>query len=107
MGPTMTARVLRGAALLDTYKRNWWLEVSLETLDMNDPENCILGQLFGNYIAPEIHQKMPPLAGQGNRDFGFNVHIDPFGEADERYTDLDNEWHEIITVRRWFADDRD
>lgn len=35
-----------GARILDRYMPGWWNLISLESLDMADPYECIAGQLF-------------------------------------------------------------
>ncbi len=46
-----SARVLRGAVILDNYfgKQDWRSEINLDKLVMEDPFRCVLGQLFGDY----------------------------------------------------------
>lgn len=36
----------RGAALLDEIKPNWFELIDLATLDIDDPNRCVLGQVF-------------------------------------------------------------
>lgn len=45
----MEEDVKRGMALLDERKPDWRKYVKLATLDMNEPAQCILGQVYGNY----------------------------------------------------------
>ena len=49
MAETITAGVRRGAALLDRKLPGWHTRINLNTLDLNDCEACILGQLYGKY----------------------------------------------------------
>lgn len=38
----------RGAALLDNEIPGWAADIDLSTLDIDDPSECILGQLYGH-----------------------------------------------------------
>lgn len=42
-------RVANGASLLDAKVPGWFSRINLSTLDICDGENCVLGQLFGDY----------------------------------------------------------
>jgi len=42
--------VKRGAALLDTYEPGWADRIDLNALDMDFADQCILGQLYGDYF---------------------------------------------------------
>jgi hypothetical protein len=44
------ARVARGATLLDEIRPGWWREINDDELDMQWCQECILGQVFGNYF---------------------------------------------------------
>lgn len=44
-------RVEAGAALLDRIRPGWLDDIDLITLDLADPECCMLGQLYGKYRA--------------------------------------------------------
>lgn len=41
---TITERVAAGAAFLDEHDREWWREIDLDALRLNDPSACVLGQ---------------------------------------------------------------
>lgn len=60
--------VENGARFLDVVAPGWWKSIKLRKLDMAHDENCILGQLWGNYFNG--------LAGLGlsddGRRFGFD-----------------------------------
>lgn len=43
-------RVERGAALLDERLPGWAQEIYVENLDLSDSCDCVLGQLFGDYL---------------------------------------------------------
>lgn len=44
---TMT-KISRGRDMLDTYMPNWATKINLDTFDISDCGNCIVGQLFPN-----------------------------------------------------------
>jgi hypothetical protein len=59
-------RVHAGASLLDNhFGPQWALRVNLNTLHIASPEDCILGQLFGDYVhgldALNIHRVGDPV----------------------------------------------
>lgn len=46
---TVTERVQAGAAWLDQHRPGWLDRIDLITLNVEDPECCVLGQEFGDY----------------------------------------------------------
>lgn len=46
---SFTTLVAAGVDLLDTYDPKWFEKINTETLDMSNEDDCILGQLFGDY----------------------------------------------------------
>jgi len=71
-------RVAQGIALLDEYNADWWTLVELDTLDLNSPWECILGQVF----RPENEMM----------DSGYNIGLQKLG--------LTSGAHGLIPVRR-------
>ena len=49
MAETITASVMRGAKLLDEKSPGWHRRINLHALDLNDCQECILGQVYGEY----------------------------------------------------------
>lgn len=45
----MNEEIQRGIALLDAEKPGWQDDIDFTNLDMGDHDNCILGQIYGNY----------------------------------------------------------
>jgi hypothetical protein len=43
-------KVARGVELLDAQVPDWRSRIDVDHLDMNDPTNCVLGQLFGHHV---------------------------------------------------------
>ncbi len=77
------ARVARGVALLDRkakegkLPRFWRTLVSVDTLDLNSEDECVLGQVFGWFSEGQIR-----LALEGGAaDYGFDFHDGGFEEG--------------------------
>jgi hypothetical protein len=51
---TIEQRVDRGAAWLDECRPAWWAEIDLIRLDLDHQEDCVLGQLWGDYFSVPI-----------------------------------------------------
>lgn len=50
------AKVDKAVQLLDYHgQKSWRLKIDLNTLDLGDVKNCILGQIYGNYDATGAH----------------------------------------------------
>lgn len=49
MSTLLRERARRGAAWLDSTMPGWHRRISTETLDIEDTNTCIIGQLFGDY----------------------------------------------------------
>jgi hypothetical protein len=49
MSTDYSARVARGAALLDRIRPSWAREIKLDVFDMGLCSKCVLGQLYGLY----------------------------------------------------------
>lgn len=48
---TYAERAAAGAAFLDEQRPGWWLTVNGERLDMGECDACVLGQIYGDYMA--------------------------------------------------------
>lgn len=103
--PTIRETVQQGAAFLDQHVPEWAKKIDIYTLNMRDMQNCILGQLFGDWANG--------LAGFGNgwnwiSEHGFILLYDTANENDlpaywkllkERYLALTEMWREEVTKR--------
>lgn len=82
-------RVERGAAFLDERMPEWREFVSLQQLNLDSCESCVLGQLGGgSYIAG-----MKRFGIKNDKDqlrYGFEIY------EDESYQDLQKEWEKYI-----------
>ena len=47
----LAERVAAGAALLDERAPGWRAKIDTAVLDLDSDERCILGQVFGGYVA--------------------------------------------------------
>ena len=91
-------RARAGAVLLDAEYPGWAEEIDLDTLDMGDCIECVLGQLYGDYM--DGMAALDPAAAESDEepawavDLGFN-----FGDMATEYSDLDRAWRAEITKR--------
>lgn len=90
-------KVKRGAALLDKVDPHWAEKVHLETLDMGDCALCVLGNLYGDYMAGlkklADHVNVTFVSGI---DYGFSVRRFDCGE----FANLEKLWCAEIASRR-------
>lgn len=73
------ANVLRGADWLDEVRPEWYQLVDIDTLQMSDSGNCILGQVFreeaaeaaenGETFSPSGWEYAPPMLIQDGYDW--------------------------------------
>jgi len=64
-------RVNRGIALMDQKYPHWWRVLDLETLDLRSTENCVLGQVAGDY-----RDGLVTLFGSWENSFAYQSAID-------------------------------
>lgn len=89
-----TYRVCEGALYLaDAREDDWWNKIDLARLKMWDPEDCILGQLYGVYATGLARLE---LSFEAARDFGFHI-VSPDGkDPDVTYEELRDAWVGVI-----------
>lgn len=85
----MEEDVKRGMALLDEKRPDWRKYVELAALDMNEPAQCILGQVYGNYYDGRDELALDSLTVM---DYGFFSR----GISDSWY-DLTDTWVALLT----------
>ena len=61
-----------GAAFLDEHVPGWRTRIDLSTLDLESCENCILGQLFDDFMFGLEHLGLVNLPGEATR-LGFDI----------------------------------
>jgi hypothetical protein len=102
MTATVQERVATGAKALDVIEPGWEAKINLVTLNLNSPDHCVLGQLYGNYYAaPEA------LRSFARRRLGFWAVSDDGteeawenGKIGEEYRELTAAWRNLILARR-------
>lgn len=97
-----TEQINNGIALLDSREPNWRDDVDVNTLDLHSLDNCVLGQVFGDY-----GRGMEALFG-GERWMYSEVNAEHGFEAPERdengnyiarpYADLTEQWVKALTL---------
>lgn len=77
--PVVAAK--QGAVYLDTVRPAWFKEIDLPSLDLEDPDVCILGQCFNGFYNG-LRSLIPDALDYGTKElwdhpfaltFGFNV----------------------------------
>lgn len=67
----LAERVKRGALYLDEFKPGWYLEIDISKLDLSNPWNCVLGQLYGSYATgTEVLQEWIEKRKSDNDEYG-------------------------------------
>ncbi len=83
------AAVDEGVRLLDQVRPGWYDEINTETLDIASAYRCVLGQLYGDFVAGVEALNIP----SGGETYGFNApyFID--------FTPINDKWKGIIHDR--------
>lgn len=91
MSANLKNRIKEGVALLDESYPNWYKHINLEKLDIQFKNECILGQLYGNY-------NFTPLARTQNAvKYGFYLkHVNP----KKNWSKLTLEWKKAVLERQ-------
>lgn len=98
----------KGASFLDEARPGWADKVDLDRLDLGDCMSCVLGQLYGGYVAGINSDELRLLFGHGTigshqlrMDHGFTL------DCRCRYRDrgvswaiLTDAWKDLILARR-------
>lgn len=92
---TIAERVAAGAAWLDEHRPGWVDRIDLETLDLGDCANCIVGQEFGEIIP----HRLPEAVRDYNPDLGFDAYAEN-SRPSYTHTLLGREWRRLIEARR-------
>jgi len=97
----MMRNVERGCAILDAATPGWQDRIDLETLDLSDPCQCILGQLYRTFGMGAIMLK---LSWRETEEAGFAVNVitPTANTADtaERYRQLTDTWRAVLRKER-------
>jgi hypothetical protein len=89
---SLQVRVDKGEALFDEKRPGWYLEVDINTLDINDTGLCVLGQVYGNYWTA-VDILFGGSCGTA-RDHGFD-----FYDSLDEQAELTAEWVKRINAR--------
>jgi len=90
--------VERGAALLDERKPGWDRKIDLDTLNLADGCNCVLGQVYGDRLARDDYngydrgQRLLGLNARHSQHYGFLAWSD--------WGNLTAAWRQLIEKRR-------
>jgi len=84
------ARVKAGAELLDAMNPGWFAKVSLKKLQMSDPCQCVIGQLYETYSLG-LSALGIDVSFERDIEYGFDFYI---GTAS-----LTDHWHREIEAR--------
>lgn len=95
--------VVAGALLLDSKefkpeKPAWHHDVILDELDMENPDDCILGQTHGGYL-PALEKFGIKPNSTDVIYLGFDVPAEPAETKPERYALLKAAWVKLILER--------
>lgn len=97
---TVATRVRKGAKFLDKVRPGWALKIKVPTLDLENGDRCILGQLYGDY-SDGINKLLPGDDDERPIAHGFIASDDERGlEATEEYPELDRLWSYEVGLRR-------
>lgn len=87
-------KVRAGMEFLDEKKPGWESRIDIERLNLANPMQCVLGQLYGEYTVGIVELD---LIGVVDRDLlGFTIYPSP----SVGWSGLTCEWKESIVARR-------
>jgi hypothetical protein len=101
------ARVADGAAWLDLHQPGWTALVDVDLLQLDDPQECVLGQVYGDYLtvatltlgeAIEYGFESVEVLDDGND-------VEATLRMDDEYDALEDAWRALIRQRH--ADPRE
>lgn len=97
--PPVKVRIFTGAKLLDVKRRTprWRADIDLARLNLEDPEHCVLGQLFDHYMAGccELGIKHRQAV-----ESGFHIWDPHSPEAMAEFDTLTREWRRFLRTRK-------
>jgi len=104
-------RVSAGIALLDEKVPNWRDKIDLETLNLRNTRNCVLGQVFktpedswqSGYDAGREILELEGCgccedAGPSPAEYGFDVDLFYIDDLDEEFDELQAEWERQLSL---------
>ena len=104
-----TTNAPKGAAYLDTVRPGWANEINLARFNINDTEDCVIGQLYGNYregraelfgIEPDDYAPNQAASDRESYrlsvEYGFDYELD----VSLNFTAWQAEWVQLIQERQ-------
>jgi len=92
---TVEERVKRGVRLLDKKIPDWRSQLEATKLDMSSCYNCVLGQLYGEYL-----RGLEVLNIERNyfaENLGFDIFNYPTNTCKNDYNELQQTWEKELT----------
>lgn len=86
-----------GAAFLDRKRPGWDREIDLTKLEMNSTNNCVVSQLFGEYLEGCEKLLGSQIDISRRQAYGFTL---PYAADSDDWAQLDREWTRLIASRR-------
>lgn len=99
---TITDRVAAGATWLDEHRPGWVDRIDLDTLELSDTCNCVLGQEYGGYW---LDLDAGVVAGVGKPRDAVKLGFASSGTFEDplSYASLTQAWRDYIVDRRAVA----
>jgi hypothetical protein len=95
-------KVQKGAKFLDKKYPNWYKKIKLDRLDMEWAENCVLGQLYGEYSVGlatlNLHKKSWEKTYIHGKQLGFTIET-LTGQSSTNFQYLTGLWTQEIRSR--------
>lgn len=89
-------RVAAGATWLDLNAPGWLAQIDLSSLDIEEPCNCVLGQVYGHYFSAPASARYAD-AGEG---YSYLADDRGFNGPEEDMPALNSAWSVLIGDRR-------
>lgn len=98
-------RVAQGATLLDRKNPDWFRQINVKTLDLNSTRNCVLGQLYGDFLVGVRQIEFSSIWKTSRHGFVCSLHAGIIGIcgllrlALREHKELEQVWKAAIAVR--------
>jgi len=96
-------RIAKGVKWLDMEHGAWWKQIDLDSLDMRDCNDCVLGQVLGNYSNYTHNNEEPSAYKRGFDVFGEDYPCEDGTTMGDEYAELGKMWTNIIENRQIFG----
>lgn len=95
---TIEQRVAAGAEWLDANAPGWEAQIDLSSLDIEEPCNCVLGQVYGHYFRSPQWARHSDVYVDG--DYLYTADQRGFNGSEEDMPALNRAWFDLILDRR-------